>query len=277
MNAEPAKPAIGLIIIGDEILSGRRNDQHLAKVIELLTARGLLLQWARYVGDDMDQIAAVLRQVFATPDIVFCTGGIGATPDDCTRQAAAAALGVPVQLHPEAKRLIQQRLQSVAQDKGLPWEPERADNLQRLKMGEFPLGARIVPNPYNQIPGFACSGPGGGTIYFTPGFPVMAWPMMAWALETDPALAAPAAGWREHSIIVMDTPESVLTPLLEQLQRTHPGIRIFSLPSVDHPDYGPHIDLGVKGPPEAAEAAFGDLMALLAPLRLRYGPERVRP
>ena len=277
MNAESVPPSIGLIVIGDEILSGRRSDQHLSKVIELLTARGLLLDWARYVGDDTDQIAAVLREVFATRAIVFCTGGIGATPDDCTRQAAAAALGVPLQLHAEAKRLIQQRQQAVAQEKGQPWEPERADNLQRLKMGEFPAGARIGPNPYNQIPGFACSGPGGATVYFTPGFPVMAWPMIAWALESEPALAAPGAGWREHSVIVFDTPESVLTPLLEQLQNTHPAIHIFSLPSVDHPDYGPHIDLGVKGPPQATEVAFGDLLKLLAPLHLRYGPQRVRP
>lgn len=277
MNTEPATPPIGLIVIGDEILSGRRTDQHLPKVIELLTARGLLLEWARYVGDDAARIAATLRDAFAKRAIVFCTGGIGATPDDCTRQAAAIALDVPLRLHPEARRLIQQRQRTVAQEKGQAWEPDRADNLQRLKMGEFPAGARIVPNPYNQIPGFACSGPGGGTVYFTPGFPVMAWPMIEWALQTEPALSVQGAGWREHSVIVFDTPESVLTPFLEQLQRTHPDIHIFSLPSVDHPDYGPHIDLGVKGSPLAAEAAFGDLLALLAPLHLRYGPQRVRP
>lgn len=277
MSAEAVPPPLGLIVVGDEILSGRRADQHLSRVIELLTARGLALEWARYIGDDAARIEATLREVFATPAVVFCTGGIGATPDDRTRQAAAAALGVPLQLHPEARRLIQQRQQAVAQEKGQVWEPDRADNLQRLKMGEFPAGASVVPNPYNHIPGFACRGPGGATVYFTPGFPVMAWPMIAWALDTDPALAARTTGWRERSVIVFDVAESVLAPLLEQLERTHPRIKIFSLPSVDHPDYGPHIDLGVKGPPPAADAAFNDLLELLAPLRLRYGPQRVRP
>lgn len=277
MTAESTSPAIGLIVIGDEILSGRRSDQHLSKLIALLTARGLMLSWARYLGDEPASITAVLREVFATPAIVFCTGGIGATPDDCTRQAAAAALDVPLQLHPDAKRLIQQRQQAAARERGEPWEPERADNLQRLKMGEFPVGASIVPNPYNQIPGFACNGPGGGTVYFTPGFPVMAWPMMVWALDGPAAASLQGAGWRERSIIVFGTAESVLTPLLEQLQRMHPQIRVFSLPSVDHPEYGAHIDLGVKGAPADVDAAFADLIDLLAPLHLRYGPQRTRP
>lgn len=277
MNTDAVTPSIGLIVIGDEILSGRRVDQHLPKAIALLTERGLSLDWAHYIGDDPVRIEGTLREAFATHAIVLCTGGIGATPDDCTRQAAAAALGVPLRLHPEAMRLIQQRQQAVAEERGQPWEPERADNLQRLKMGEFPAGASIVPNPYNQIPGFACRGPGGGTVYFMPGFPVMAWPMMAWVLDTEPALSARGSGWREHSVIVFDVAESVLTPYLERVQRRHPRTKIFSLPSVDHPDYGPHIDLGVRGPVELADIAFNHLLEVLTPLQLRYGPQRVRP
>ena len=86
---------IGLIIVGDEILSGRRQDKHLAKVIEILAVRGLALAWARYLGDDRAAIADALRQAFASGDLVFSCGGIGATPDDHTRQSAAAALGRP--------------------------------------------------------------------------------------------------------------------------------------------------------------------------------------
>jgi molybdopterin-biosynthesis enzyme MoeA-like protein len=82
---------IGLIIVGDEILSGKRQDKHLAKVIELLAARGLALSWARYAGDDRPRITQDLRDAFAGGDLVFCCGGIGATPDDHTRQCAAAA------------------------------------------------------------------------------------------------------------------------------------------------------------------------------------------
>ncbi|HNU11270.1 MAG TPA: competence/damage-inducible protein A, partial [Rubrivivax sp.] len=162
-------PAFGLIIIGDEILSGKRQDKHLQKVIELLDARGLMLAWARYVGDERTRITAALREAFASGDIVFCCGGIGATPDDHTRQCAAAALQRPLELHPEARRLIEERMQDVAREQGLPYEPDRPDNVQRLQMGVFPQGATLIPNPYNKIPGFSV-----GDVHFIPGFPVMA-------------------------------------------------------------------------------------------------------
>ena len=98
-------PRFGLIIIGDEILSGKRADKHLPKVIELLKARGLQLDYADYVGDAPARIVATLRRAFASGDVVFSCGGIGATPDDHTRQCAAAALGRDLVLHPQAKAL----------------------------------------------------------------------------------------------------------------------------------------------------------------------------
>lgn len=275
MTAECALPPIGLVIIGDEILSGRTSDQHLAHCITLLTERGLTLAWARYLADDPAQISAVLRELFATRTLVLCTGGIGATPDDCTRQAAAAALGVPLRLHPGARALIEARQQAAAQREGEPWQPQRPDNLQRLKLGEFPDGAFLIPNPYNQIPGFACRGSGGGTIYFMPGFPEMAWPMMRWALDEHAQLLGP--GWRERSVIIRGSAESILIPIMERVQQAHPQVRVFSLPSVDHPQYGAHIDLGVKGPVARVDPAFDALLALLAPLGLALGPQRVRP
>ena len=95
----------GLIIVGDEILSGKRADKHLPKVIELLAARGLSLAWARYVGDDRGaHHRRRCSDAFASGDVVFSCGGIGATPDDHTRQCAAAALGVPLALHPRGAR-----------------------------------------------------------------------------------------------------------------------------------------------------------------------------
>src|SRR5258708_26415935 len=106
--------AIGLIIIGDEILSGRRVDKHFPKILEMLTARGLSLDWAEYIGDDPARITATLKRTFASDDIVFCTGGIGATPDDHTRQCPAAALGVPLVLPPEAPEKIRQRIADTA-------------------------------------------------------------------------------------------------------------------------------------------------------------------
>src|SRR5438128_2499099 len=163
--------AIGLIIIGDEILSGKRADKHLPKVIELLSGRGLQLGWAEVIGDDRARITATLQRSFASGDIVFSCGGIGATPDDHTRQCAAAALGVPLVLQPEAREKIRERIADIARDNGQTPDFDAPENLHRLKMGEFPQGSTIIPNPYNKIPGFAIR-----NHYFVPGFPVMAWP-----------------------------------------------------------------------------------------------------
>ncbi len=274
LSATP--PTFGLIVIGDEILSGKRVDKHLPHFVELLGERGLRLGWAEYVGDEPARITAALRRARDSGDVVFCTGGIGATPDDHTRRCAAAAFGLPLVLQPEAKRLIHERIADTAREKGLPYEPDSADNLHRLNMGMFPEGARIMPNPYNKIPGFALATPAGGAMYFAPGFPVMAWPMMAWALDTDWAQCFQSGAWLEKSIIVFGGMEATLTPVMERVEAAHPGVKVFSLPSVDHPQYGLHIDLGVKGEPAVAEAAYADLRAWLVPFDLRYGPEIVR-
>jgi molybdenum cofactor synthesis domain-containing protein len=136
------KPKFGLIIVGDEIMSGKRADKHLPKVIELLTQRGLQLDYAEYVGDSPDRITATLKRAFESGDVVFSTGGIGATPDDHTRQCAAKALGVELALHPQAEALIRERMQDTARDHGTIYEPEHPDNIHRLNMGVFPIGAQ---------------------------------------------------------------------------------------------------------------------------------------
>lgn len=252
----------GLIIIGDEILSGRRQDKHMAKVIELLGARGHALDWARYVGDERPLITAALKDALDSGDVVFSCGGIGATPDDHTRQCAAAASGRPLALHPEAQRLIEERMRDVAAEQGVPFEPDRADNVHRLNMGVFPEGAELIPNPYNKIPGFSL-----GDVHFVPGFPVMAHPMIEWLLDQRYAHLKP----REHvelALYVQGSMEATLTPLMEQIEARFPGVRVFSLPSVDHPQRGRHIELGVKGEPAQASMAFE---ALQAGLRLIPG------
>lgn len=270
-NPETQPPRFGLIIIGDEILSGKRADKHLARFIEILAARGLALAWVEYVGDDPERITEVLARAFASGDVVFSCGGIGATPDDHTRQCAARALAQPLVLHPEAARLIRERMQDVAREQGLPYEPERADNLHRLNMGMFPQGADIVPNPYNKIAGFSH-----GSVFFLPGFPVMAWPMAEWVLDTHFAAWFQRAVQREKSLIVFDAMESTLTPLMQALELQYPQIKVFSLPSVDHPQWGRHIELGVKGPADAVDQAFVALREGLQPFALRFGPELVR-
>jgi molybdopterin-biosynthesis enzyme MoeA-like protein len=263
---------VGLIIIGDEILSGKRADKHLPKFIEILSARGLQLAWAEYLGDDPGRITESLKRAFASGDVVFSCGGIGATPDDHTRQCAGKALGQPLVLHPEAERLIRERMQDMAREQGVPYEPDRSDNVHRLNMGVFPAGAEVIPNPYNKIPGFRCE----QRVHFLPGFPVMAWPMAEWVLDTHYAAWFRRETHVEKSVILFGAMESTLTPLMERIEAQHPAIKVFSLPSVDHPQWGRHIELGVKGAPEAVEAAYADLMAGLQAFELQTGPELVR-
>jgi molybdopterin-biosynthesis enzyme MoeA-like protein len=260
-----------LIIVGDEILSGKRQDKHLSKTIELLAARGLALQSAEYVGDDPERITAALKRAFASGDIVFSTGGIGATPDDHTRQCAARALGKELRLHPQAEALIRERMQDVARENGTPYEPDRPDNIHRLNMGMFPEGAEIIPNPYNKIAGFTCK-----NVHFVPGFPVMAWPMMEWVLDTKYEHLHRTVSTQEKSVIVMGAMEASLTPLMEQIEAVFEGIKVFSLPSVDHPQYGRHIELGVKGDASKMQAAYEQLISGLKQFGATLGPELVR-
>ena len=300
----------GLIIVGDEILSGKRADKHLPKFIELLHARGLQLDYAEYVGDSPERITATLKRAFESGDVVFSTGGIGATPDDHTRQCAARALGVALALHPQAETLIRERMQDTAREQGTVYEPDRPDNIHRLNMGVFPAGAQIIPNPYNKIPGFSIwldragcqflasplfentgppleklAPPGGrephavgerGGVHFLPGFPVMAWPMMEWVLDTHYRHLHQKAAWIEKSVIVFGAMEAALTPLMEDIERLHTGVKVFSLPSVDHPQYGRHIELGVKGVPALVDAAYPALLTGLAQFTATLGPELVR-
>jgi molybdopterin-biosynthesis enzyme MoeA-like protein len=298
-RADPA-PHFGLLIIGDEILSGKRADKHLPKVIELLKARGLQLDYAEYVGDAPQRITATLKRAFASGDVVFSTGGIGATPDDHTRQCAAQALGLELALHPQAETLIRQRMQDLAKEQGTVYEANRPDNIHRLNMGVFPVGAQIIPNPFNKIPGFFCMGkrqfsagppqgklaPSGGSdphavgerggIYFVPGFPVMAWPMIEWVLDTHYRHLFQTSAWIEKSVIVYGAMEAALTPLMQALERDYAGVKVFSLPSVDHPQYGRHIELGVKGEAGLVAKAYPALLSGLKDFQVKLGPELVQ-
>jgi molybdopterin-biosynthesis enzyme MoeA-like protein len=266
-----AAPRFGLIIVGDEILSGKRADKHMPKVIELLKARGLQLDYADYVGDSPERITATLKRAFASGDVVFSCGGIGATPDDHTRQCAARALGCDLVLHPEAEALIRQRMQDLAQEQGTVYEADRPDNIHRLNMGVFPAGAQIVPNPFNRIPGFSC-----GRVHFFPGFPVMAWPMIEWVLDTHYRHLFQTSAWIEKSVIVFGAMEAALTPLMEDIERDYADVKVFSLPSVDHPEFGRHIELGVKGAPDVVARAYPALLAGLKMFNVKLGPELVQ-
>lgn len=265
----------GLIVVGDEILSGKRQDKHFSKVIELLSERGLQLAWAEFVGDDPARLTTLLRRSFASDDIVFSCGGIGATPDDHTRQCAAAALGLPLALHPEGRRLIEERIRATSEGADGAPDFDSPDNRQRFKMAEFPVGASLIPNPYNGIAGFTMA-----RHHFVPGFPVMAWPMIGWTLDHLYADLFGSQAEVERSLLVYGQPESALTPLMEALLRDYPGVRVFSLPSVGDATTRRHIELGVKGTPEVVELAFQAVQkellrrgAEIAPLQEGVAPE----
>jgi molybdopterin-biosynthesis enzyme MoeA-like protein len=226
--------AVGILVIGDEILSGKRKDKHFARAIEILGARGLELAWAEYLGDDPARITATLRRTFATDDIVFSFGGIGATPDDHTRQCAAAALGRPLARHPEAVKEIVERFGEAAYPK-------------RVLMAEFPEGADLVPNPYNRIAGFSV-----GTHYFLPGFPEMAWGMMAWALDTKHRALFRDRLPHEEAILVTRAGESDLLEVMNAVVHDYPDLKLSSLPQF-LPEGGRLIELAVRG--EASRVA----------------------
>ena len=231
----------GALIIGDEIMRGKRQDKHMAQLIAILRSRGLTLAWCAYLGDSPELITATLKRTFTGPDIVFSFGGIGATPDDHTRACAAAAAGVELVLHPEAEAEIRARF-------GADTTPNR------LKMGEFPRGAGTIPNDYNRIRGFSL-----GEHHFVPGFPIMAWPMVEWVLDQRYAHLFHRRAEAEDSIIVYESVESTLTPLMEAVEAKYRGLKVFSLPSIAEGGRRRHIELGVRGAPEEVVPAMEQL------------------
>ena len=230
--------AFGAIVIGDEILVGKRQDKHLSFAIEALAKRGLRLAWAEYHGDDPPRLAAALARSLGSGDVVFSFGGIGATPDDHTRQCAANALGVSLALHPDAERELRARF-------GDEMTP------QRRRMGEFPIGSEIIPNPFNRVPGFMIR-----EHYFVPGFPQMAWPMIEWVLDTRYRQLFDRDRWAEASIIVYEAGESMLIPTMELIEKSFDKLKAFSLPSMGPNASRRHVELGVRGDPAQVELAI---------------------
>ena len=230
----------GIYIIGDEILSGKRQDAHLRKVIALLSARGLQLSWANYLGDIPEQITSSIKASMARGDIVFSFGGIGATPDDYTRQCAADAAGVSIERHAGAVAEI------VAQygDGAYP---------KRVLMADFPHGADLIPNPVNRVAGFSIN-----QHYFVPGFPEMAHPMVEWVLETYYSHLFHQTEYLEESIIIRDGIESQLIDLMNEMLKKYPKIKVFSLPKLKP---NRQVELGAKGKPEQVTQAMQEIKA----------------
>lgn len=245
----------GAIIIGDEIMRGKRQDKHLAKLIEILATRGLHLSWAEYLGDERPRLVDTLRRTLASGDVVFSCGGIGVTPDDHTRQAAAAAADVSLELNTDAEGEIRARMAEMGQ----------AVTPARLELGTVPQGSRIIPNPYNRIPGFSYR-----DHHFLPGFPQMAWPMAEWVLDNYYADDFRQDIDAEAAIIVWDGLEGVMLDLMRQTEAGFPGITVFSLPSFGTETVRRHVELGVRGAPEVVVKAIEVLKAGVLALGYRF-------
>lgn len=228
----------GVYIIGDEILSGKRKDAHLSKMIELLSSRGLQLSWANYLGDIPEQITSSLKASMARADIVFSFGGIGATPDDFTRQCAADAAGVPIERHIGAVAEIEAQYGESAYPK-------------RVLMADFPKGCDLIPNPVNRVAGFSIH-----QHYFVPGFPQMSHPMVEWVLETYYKDLFHTLDYIEQSILVMDAGESNLIDLMKAILAKYPNIKLFSLPKLDSRRT---TELGVKGAANEVNLAIAEI------------------
>jgi len=244
------------LIIGDEILVGKRQDKHFSVLVAALAKRGLRLASCEYLADDPPRLTEVLKRTFASGDVVFSYGGIGATPDDHTRQCAADALGVPLMLHPDAEIEIRGRF-------GAETTP------QRLKMGEFPAGAEIIPNPVNRVPGFSIC-----NHHFVPGFPQMAWPMVEWVLDEKYRSLHNTHALKEESIFVFEAGESMLSDLMYGIEAKWKKLKLFSLPTMGKDGSRGHIELGVRGDPaEVAEA----MMEIRADIERRGHPYTETP
>lgn len=230
----------GIYIIGDEILSGKRQDAHLSKVVELLTSRGLQLSWANYLGDIPNQITGSLRASMARGDIVFSFGGIGATPDDYTRQCAADAASVPIERHAGAVAEIVARYGETAYPK-------------RVLMADFPKGCDLIPNPINRVAGFSIN-----EHYFVPGFPEMAHPMVEWVLDTYYPHLFHTQDYLEDSILVTEAGESDLIDLMNHMLAHYPMLKLFSLPRTNQRRT---TEVGMKGASAQVKLAMEDLKA----------------
>ncbi|MEH6791695.1 competence/damage-inducible protein A [Parasphingorhabdus sp.] len=198
-----------LIVIGDEILSGRTQDKNIAQVAAWLNVQGIRLAEVRVVADDMDHIAEAVNILRARNDYLFTTGGIGPTHDDITVDAVAAALGLAVTIHPEARAILEAY-----------YETRGGLNEGRLRMARVPDGAELIPNRMSGAPGIHLA-----NIYMMAGVPHITAGMLDALTGTleggAPLLSATLGAW---------APESEIAAILRDTEKAHDGCVIGSYP-----------------------------------------------
>jgi molybdopterin-biosynthesis enzyme MoeA-like protein len=215
---------IHTLIIGDEILSGKRKDKHLSILINKLNDKNLSLNGASYIGDNEVDIIKIIKE--NKNNILFSFGGIGATPDDKTRHAAAKAHDLELHRHEEAKALIEKQFGEEAYP-------------NRILMADLPKHVKLIPNEINNIPGFSID-----HHHFMPGFPEMAWPMIDWILKNYYGLLMAQKKIFDQSIWIDDRSESTLIGLMNKIEQKFQHINIYSLPKMTPKKT---IEFGIKG------------------------------
>ncbi len=199
----------GIVIIGDEILSGRTEDKNISQIASWLNVQGIRLREVRVVPDVEDEIVAAVNALRARYDYLFTTGGIGPTHDDITVDAIAKALGVPVVIHPEARAVLDRY-----------YETRGGLNEGRLRMARVPDGAELIPNPMSGAPGIRI-----GNMFIMAGVPHITAGMLAGLdgkLEGGAPLVSVTLG--------AYAPESEIAEMLQAAEHHHPGCQVGSYP-----------------------------------------------
>jgi molybdenum cofactor synthesis domain-containing protein len=203
-------PSAAVLLIGDEILSGRTKDKNLGYIADFLTALGIDLLEARVVGDNEAAIVAAVNDLRSRYSYVFTTGGIGPTHDDITADAVAKAFGVPIDHDPQAVALLQAFFSEIGR------EPNEA----RMRMARLPQGARMIPNPVSKAPGFQI-----GNVHVMAGVPAI---MQAMLQELAPGLARGVP--MRSAAVTIRAGEGDIAAGLGSIQKAHPTVVIGSYP-----------------------------------------------
>jgi molybdenum cofactor synthesis domain-containing protein len=216
--AETKTWTAALLVIGDEILSGRTQDKNVAQVAAWLNDQGIRLAEVRVVPDVEARIADAVNALRATHDYLFTTGGIGPTHDDITVDSVAAALGVPVIVHPEARAILEDYYR----------DRPGGVNQARMRMARTPEGAELIPNSASRAPGVRV-----GNIYILAGVPHIAAAMLE-------ALTGTLEGGRPMVSVTIGAraAESEVAELLRVTEADHPGVAIGSYPFFKDGGYG---------------------------------------
>lgn len=242
---DPVAITAAVLVIGDEILSGRTKDKNIGTIADYCTAVGIDLKEVRIVPDEADRIVAAVNALRAGYTYLFTTGGIGPTHDDITADCVAAAFGVSIDVDPRARAMLLER-----------HKPEDL-NEARLRMARIPAGADLIANPISKAPGFRI-----GNVFVMAGVPAI---MQAMLDAIGPTLATGAKIVSE-TIEAGTLPEGTYAGRLAEIAKAHEAVSIGSYPSMTQNGFANRIVVRGKDP-EAVVRARLAVEALVADLK----------